>query len=62
MTYHSKTIKFSEFKRLCFCNSSELMHNVYVIGGIPHEWVGIGMIELDCEIDQDKHIEVVEDT
>lgn len=40
-----KTITFSEFKRLCVCNSEELRKNTYSYGGKNHRWVGIGMVE-----------------
>ena len=40
-----KTIKFSEFKRLCFCNSKELSKNTYSYGGKSHSWNGFGMLE-----------------
>ena len=56
-----KQMKFSEFRRLCFCNSKKLMDKIFIIGGIPHEWVGIGMVELRCEVDPEKHIEVIDD-
>ena len=55
-----KKIKFKELKRLCFCNSNKLLNKVFVIGGKPHEWVGFGMVELECEVDPEVHIEVEE--
>jgi len=54
-----ETIKFSKLKKLCFCNSNELQNKIYLIGGIPHDWQGIGMVE--CDLDPKKQtIEVVE--
>ncbi|MCP4570565.1 MAG: hypothetical protein GY841_23520 [FCB group bacterium] len=55
-----ETIKFDKLKRLCFCNSDELLDKVFIIGGKAHEWVGIGMVELKQEPDPEKHITVIE--
>jgi len=41
----TETITFNELKRLTFCNSNKLLGAVIVIDGIPHEWVGIGLVE-----------------
>ena len=52
-------ITFAKLRRWCFCNSNELLNKVFVINDIPHEWVGIGMIE--CELDPKKEaVKVVE--
>ena len=52
-------MQFSELKRLTFCNSDKLYNKQFIIGGICHEWVGIGMVE--CNIEKDKEqIEIVE--
>jgi hypothetical protein len=53
-----KKIKFSELKRLCFCNSEKLIGKIFVINEIPYEWVGIGLVE--CKPDPKKNIEVIE--
>ncbi len=41
-----KTIKFSELKRLSFCNSSKLPQKIIVDGQVK-EWVGIGWLDID---------------
>ena len=53
-----KKIKFSELKRLCFCNSNKLINKIFIINKIPYEWQGIGFVE--CDPDPKKHIEVIE--
>lgn len=56
MPKKTKTIKFSELKRLSFCNSPKLPKVIEIVGKIKgktvrvfKEWVGIGWIELDPE-------------
>jgi len=55
-----ETIKYSELKRLCFCNSKELHGKVFIIGNVAYEWTGIGMIELDIDPNSGEHITVIE--
>jgi len=38
-------VSFRKLRRWCFCNSSELLNTIFLIGGVPHEWVGFGMVE-----------------
>lgn len=52
-----KEIKFKDLKQLCFCNSDKLFNKVFLIDGVPHEWVGIGMVE--CKPDPLKTVKVV---
>lgn len=54
MTADRKTIKFSELKRLSFCNSPKLPKQVEYVGKIKGkparrvmEWIGIGWIDID---------------
>lgn len=42
----AKTIKFSELKRLSFCNSKKLPPRVW-IGDQLKWWVGFGWVDLD---------------
>lgn len=42
-----KEITFDELKRLCFVNSKKLMDKTFVIGGVHHDWQGIGFVECD---------------
>lgn len=54
-----KTIKFKKLRHLCFCDSEELLNKIFIINKIPHEWIGIGMVE--CDIDNKKEQIVVEE-
>lgn len=59
MLTERKTIKFSELKRLTFCNSKKLPKQVEFTGKVRGkivrrvmEYVGIGWIDIqDCNID-----------
>ena len=53
-----KKIKFSELKKLSFCNSDKLIGKIFVINKIPHEWQGIGFVE--CDSDPKNQIEVID--
>jgi hypothetical protein len=53
-----KTIKFSELKRLSFCNSKKLPQ-VVNIEGHRMRWVGIGWVD-EGELEGDE-VEVVDD-
>jgi len=54
-----KTMKFSELKRLTFCNSEKLLNKQFFYNDQAHEWVGIGMVE--CNADPNKeHIRVID--
>ena len=54
-----KTIKFSELKVLCFCNSKRLPSRI-LVGGKPREWTGFSWIELDDDDIDGTEVEVVE--
>lgn len=41
-----KTIKFSELKRLSFCNSKDLPKKI-IVDGIVREWMGIGWLDTE---------------
>lgn len=40
-----KTMSWSEFQRLCFCNSAKIK-GYYEICGRRKQWVGFGVIDL----------------
>jgi hypothetical protein len=56
-----QSMYFKEFKRLCFCNSAELLKHYYQIGDKIYEWIGIGVIEIDKTENLKKPIVKIED-
>lgn len=52
-------ITFDELQRLSFCNSKKLLDKTFVIGGVHHDWQGIGFVE--CDPDPKKRAVIVKE-